>query len=87
MLLLLALGIGIYLGLRFNVLVLAPFCAFGAGAYIAVALWAGQSVLASAGELILPFVVIQIGYFAGLLGRESLAMVIARLNPRPTKRV
>jgi len=87
MLLLLAFAIGIYLGLRFNVLVLVPFCALGAGAYIAAALWAGQAVLASAVELILPFVAIQIGYFAGLLGREGLATVTARLNPRPTKRV
>lgn len=87
MLLLLAFAIGIYLGLRFNILVLAPFCAFGAGAYLAVALWAGRSVLASAGELILPFVAIQMGYFAGLLARESLATVVARLNLRPTKRV
>ena len=87
MLLLLALGIGIYLGLHFNVLVLAPFCALGAGAYIAASLWSGQAVLGSASELILPMVAIQIGYFSGLLARDGVALVLARLNPRPTKRV
>ena len=87
MLPLLAIAVGIYLGLHFNVLVLAPFCTLGAGAYIAASLWADQSVLDSASELIVPLIAIQTGYFLGLVSRGSLAMLLARFNLRPSKRV
>jgi hypothetical protein len=86
MLLLLALATGLYLGLYFNVLVLAPFCTLGAGAYLVTSLWSGQGMLGSAAELILPLIAIQLGYFLGLIGRDSLAGMRARLNLGPSKR-
>jgi hypothetical protein len=87
MLLLLAFGVGIYLGLYFNVMVLAPFCVLGAGAYIATSLWAGQSIFGNAGELILPLISVQMSYFLGLISRDSLAVLLARLNLGPSKRI
>jgi hypothetical protein len=87
MLLLLALGVGIYLGLHFSILVLAPFCTLGAGAYIVTSVSAGQSILSCAGDLIVPFTAIQMGFFLGLMSREPLTAVLAWLDPRPSKRV
>ena len=87
MLPLLATAVGIYLGLHFNVLVLAPFCALGAGAYVAASLWDRLGILASAADLIVPLVAIQMGYFLGLVSRGSLKMVLTRFNLRPSKRV
>ena len=86
MLPLLAVGIGIYLGLHFNILVLAPFCTLGAGVYLATTVSADHGIIKCLGELILPFTAIQMGFFLGLLGREPLAAVLDRLNMRPSKR-
>jgi hypothetical protein len=85
MLLMLALAIGVYLGLHFSVFILAPFCTLGAGAYIATSLWSGQSVLASASEFVLPFFAVQIGYFLGLTARAPMAILRARFNFGPSK--
>ena len=87
MLLLLALCVGIYLGLHFNILVLAPFCTLGAGAYFATAFSAGQTISGCAGELIGPFTAIQMGFFLGLLSRDPVASILARLHSRSSRRV
>lgn len=87
MLLLFAFAAGIYLGLYFNILVLAPFCLLGAGAYLATSISAGQSLLGAATALVLPLVAVQIGYFLGLISRDALSVFLVRLNLRPSKRV
>jgi hypothetical protein len=86
MLLLLAVGVGIYLGLHFNILVLAPFCTLGAGAYLVSSASADHGIVQCLGDLIWPFTAIQMGFFLGLLGREPVAAVLARLNLRRSKR-
>jgi len=86
MLLLLAVGVGIYLGVHFNILVLAPFCILGAGAYLVTSVSTDHGIIQCLGDLILPFTAVQMGFFLGLLGREPLAAVLARLNLRPSKR-
>jgi hypothetical protein len=59
----------------------------GAGAYIAISLWSGQSIISGAGGFVLPFLAIQIGYFLGLVGRDRLATVLSRVRPGPAKRI
>lgn len=85
MLLLLALGVGVYLGLHFSIVVLPPFCTLGAGAHIAISLWSGQGILASASELVVPFFAVQAGYFLGLTARAPMALLRARFNLGPSR--
>jgi len=87
MLPLLACGAGVYLGLYFNILVLLPFSALGAGAYIVTSWGAGQNLLDSAGVLLLPIVGIQVGYFLGLTSRPAYSHLLARFNVAHSKRV
>lgn len=85
MLLLLALGIGIYLGLHFNILVLAPFCGLGAIAHVMASAAADHSLSESLLELALPLFMVQTGYFSGLTARAPMAILLARFNLGPSK--
>jgi hypothetical protein len=85
MITLLVFGLGLYLGLHFNVLVLAPICVTGAGAYIAVATASGNGLVASLLSALLPIVTAQMGYFLGLTARTPVAMLRARLNLGPSE--
>lgn len=87
MLPLLAFFAGVYLGLHFNVLALAPFCVLGAGAYVMASSAAGHSVFNSVLELGVPFVTVQMGYFLGLTARGPLASLLARFNLGPSRQV
>jgi hypothetical protein len=78
MLALLACSIGLYVGLRLNVLALLPLSMLGSGAYILV-YWSAGS-LHSAGQLIPALFAIQLGYFLGLTARESYRHLLVRLK-------
>jgi hypothetical protein len=87
MLISLACGLGIYLGLHFGVLALLPFSVLGAGALLASSWMAGQDLFLSAGGLILPLIFLQAGYFLGLISREVYAQLLTRLNISPSKQI
>jgi hypothetical protein len=85
MLPLLALFVGIYLGLYFNVLMLVPSCVLGAAAYVMASAAAGHNLSDSVLELALLFVTVQMGYFLGLTARAPLAILLARFNLGPSR--
>jgi nitric oxide reductase large subunit len=87
MLPLIACGAGIYLGLHFNILVLLPFSILGAGAFIMSSWASGQSLLDSAGILLVPLIAVQAGFMLGLTARESYGQLRARLNIRQSRRI
>jgi hypothetical protein len=87
MLLLIACGAGIYLGLHFNILVLLPFSILGAGAFIFSSWSSGQSLFDSAGVLLVPLISIQAGFMLGLTAREICGQILARLNMGQSKRI
>jgi hypothetical protein len=87
MLILLACGVGIYLGLHFGVLALLPFSIFGAGALLASSWMAGQELFVSASGLLLPLILLQAGYFLGLTSREVYAQLLTRLNISQSKQI
>lgn len=87
MLPILACGVGIYLGLYFNILVLLSFSVLRAGAFI-VSSWAsGQSLFDSTSVLVLPMISVQAGYMLGLTARETYGQFLARLNISQSKRI
>jgi hypothetical protein len=87
MLLFIACGAGIFLGLHFNILVLLPFSVFGAGALISSSWSSGQSLFNSAGILLLPLVAVQAGFMLGLMACETYRQILARLNAGQSKRI
>jgi hypothetical protein len=87
MLLLLACGAGVYLGLHFNILVLVPFSVFGAGGCIFSSWASGQSLFDNAGILLFPLISVQAGYMLGLTVRETYGQLLARLNIGQSKRI
>ena len=87
MLVLLACGAGIYLGLHFNFLILLPFSALGAGAFLFSSWASDRSLFDSAALLLLPIIAIQAGFMLGLTARESYGHLLARLNIGQSKRV
>jgi hypothetical protein len=87
MLPLLACGIGVYLGLYFNILVLVPFSLLSAGAYVASSCASGQNLLESLGFVLFPIISLQAGYMLGLTGRETFGQLRSRLNIGLSKRI
>ena len=86
MLIFIACGAGIYLGLHFNILSLLAFSALAAGTYISSFWLSGQSFFGNA-DLLIAIVAIQGGYMLGLTAREPYEQVLAKLNISPSKRV
>jgi hypothetical protein len=86
MLPLIACGVGIYVGLYFNILALLPLSVLGAGAYIAVVLSNGQGLLESLAGVFLPMIAVQVGYFLGLTTRPAYLQLRTRLNIRHSER-
>ena len=84
MLLLIACGAGIYLGLNFNVLALLPFSM--AGAFIFSSCSSGRSLFELAGVLLVPLISVQAGFVLGLTARETYGRLLARLNIGQSKR-
>jgi hypothetical protein len=80
MLAFLACGIGLYIGLQFNVLALLPLSVLGSGAYILSSWSAGISPLHSASQLIPALIAVQLGYFLGLTAREGYRHLLVRLK-------
>jgi hypothetical protein len=78
---------GVYLGLRYNILVLMPLSVMGAGAYISSSWSAGQSLSDSAVVLLFPMISIQAGYMVGLTARGAYGQLLERLNIRRSKQV
>jgi nitric oxide reductase large subunit len=87
MLLLIACGAGIYLGLNFNILVLLPFSILGAGAFIFASWSSEQSLFDSASVLLVPLISVQAGYMLGLTARGTYGLLLARLNIGQSKRI
>jgi hypothetical protein len=86
MLLLIACGAGIYLGLNFNVLALLPFSILGAGAFIFSSCSSGRSLFELAGVLLVPLISVQAGFVLGLTARETYGRLLTRLNIGQSKR-
>ena len=86
MLPLIACGVGIYVGLHFNVLALLPLLVLGAGAYIVTAWSNGHGLLSSMAAVILPIIAVQVGYFLGVTARPAYAQLLSRLNIRHSER-
>ena len=86
MLPLIACGVGIYVGLHFNVLALLPLSVLGAGAYVITAWSNGQSLLSSMAAVILPIIAVQVGYFIGVTTRPAYLHLRSRINIRPSER-
>ena len=80
MLLLLACGAGIFLGLHFNILVLLPLSILGAVAFIFLSWSSAQSLFDGAGILLTPLILVQAGFMLGLTARETYRQLLARLN-------
>jgi hypothetical protein len=87
MLLIIACGAGIYLGLHFNILALLPFSILGAGALIFSSWSSEQSLFESAGVLLAALISIQAGFMLGLKARETYGQLLARLNIGQSKRI
>jgi nitric oxide reductase large subunit len=87
MLPLLACGVGVYLGLHFNILVLLPFSVLGAGAFVFSSWTSGQSFFDSASVLLFPIISVQAGYMLGLTARETYGQLLARLNIGQSKQI
>jgi nitric oxide reductase large subunit len=87
MLLFIACGAGIYLGLHFNILVLLPFSILGAGAFIVSSWSSEQNLFDSAGTLLVSLVSLQAGFMLGLTARGSYGQLLARLNIGQSKRI
>jgi hypothetical protein len=87
MLILLACGFGIFLGLYLGVLALLPFSVFGAGAILASSWMSGQSLFVNASVLIWPLIFLQAGYVLGLTSREVYAQLLTRLNISQSKQI
>lgn len=87
MLPLIAFGVGVYLGLQFNIMILLPFSAVAAGVFIFSSWASGGGYSDSANLLLLPLVFVQAGYMVGLTARELYGQVRIRLNIGQTKRI
>ena len=86
MLPLIACGVGIYVGLHFNVLALLPLSVLGAGAYVVTAWSNGQGLLSSMAAVILPIIAVQVGYFLGVTTRPAYLHLRSRINIRHSER-
>jgi hypothetical protein len=86
LLLLIACGAGVYLGLHFNVLVLLPFSILGAGAFLLSSWPVEQGLFDRAGALVVPLILVQAGFVLGLTAREIYGRLLARLNVGQSKR-
>jgi hypothetical protein len=87
MLLLIAFGAGIYIGLHFNILGLLPFSILGVGAFVFSSWSLEQSPFDGASVLLVPFISVQAGFMLGLTAREPYGQLLARLNIGQSKRV
>ena len=86
MLLLLACGVGIYLGLNFSVLVLLALSFVGAGAF-ALSFWSGAGFSDAFRDVLLPIFLAQAGYMLGLTARDTYGHLLTRLNIGQSKRI
>ena len=86
MLPLIACGVGIYVGLHFNVLALLPLSVLGAGAYVVTAWSNGQGLLNGLIAVILPIIAVQVGYFIGVTTRPAYLHLRSRINIRHSER-
>ena len=87
MLMLIACGAGVYLGLHFNVLGLLPFSLLWVGVFIFLSWSSDQGLFDRAGFLLVPLISIQAGFMLGLTARETYGQLLARLNIGQSKRV
>ncbi len=86
MLLLVACGVGIYLGLNFSVLVLLPLSFFGVGAFI-LSFSSGSGFSEGFRDVLVPLFSAQAGYMLGLTARDTYGHLLARLNIAQSKRI
>ena len=86
MLLLLACGVGIYLGLNFSVLVLLSLSFLGAGAF-GLSFWSGSGFSDGFRDVAVPLISVQAGYMLGLTARDTYGHLLTRLNIGQSKRI
>ncbi len=87
MLLLIACGAGIYLGLHFDILGLLRFSVLGVGVLVFSSWSLEQSLFDGASVLLVPLVSVQAGFMLGLTAREPYGQLLARLNIGQSRRV
>jgi len=87
MLTILAFLAGIYMGLHFNFIVLLPFSALGAGAFLCSPWASGQSIFDSFVLLLIPIIFVQVGYMTGLMARQTHTQLLGRMNIGHSKRI
>jgi nitric oxide reductase large subunit len=80
MLLLIASGAAICLGLHFSVLVLLPVSMLAAAAFIFWSWFSGQNPFDNAGMLLGLLIAAQAGFMLGLTARETYVQLLAKLN-------
>jgi hypothetical protein len=86
MLLLLACGVGIYLGLNFSVLVLLVLSFLGTGAFT-LSFWSGTGSFDAFRDVFLPLFSAQAGYMLGLTARDTYGHLLTWLNIGQSKRI
>jgi hypothetical protein len=86
MVVLLACGVGIYLGLNFSVLVLLSLSFLGAGAFI-LSFWSGTGFSDGFRDVLFPLFLAQAGYMLGLTARDTYGHLLTRLNIGQSKRI
>ena len=84
---LLACGVGIYIGLNFNILALVPLSIVAGTAALAASWLSGQGLFGGNHLFLLPLMAIQAGYMIGLTARDAVAQLRLRANPDQAKRL
>ena len=84
---LLACGIGIYIGLNFNILALVPLSILSGTAALVASWLSGPSLFGGNHLFLLSLVAIQAGYMIGLTARDAVAQPRLRANPDQAKRL
>ena len=87
MLPLLACVAGIFLGLNFRVLILLPTSVVFAAIFIFHNMSLDLRFYAHIGDLLVPLILAQAGYMLGLVGRDTYAQIIARLQAPQSNRI
>ena len=86
MVVLLACGVGIYLGLNFSVLVLLALSFLEAAAF-SLSVWSGTGFSDGFRDVLVPLFSAQAGYMLGLTARDTYGHLLTRLNIGQSKRI
>lgn len=76
---------GAIFGLCFSVLLLISVTALGAGLFLGINGYLGQTSVSLLGQLGMAILALQAGFFVGLTGRPVYAALLARIAPKATR--